>query len=243
MRADERGFVHPRLVVGALIMVVGALFLFDNLDIMDVDDVVRFWPLFFVAVGATMAMQPSGTANRGFGVFLVVAGLWILLYDFDILPVSFWDIWPVFLIGAGGWMIWRAVGQPVAPSRRPGDVAPGRPSGGPAASSADTVSAFAFMSGIERANNSKSFRGADLTAIMGGVDLDLRDAGMGHEPVIDAFAFWGGIEVKVPDDWVVINKVMPLMGGLEDDTRPVEGSSKELLIRGSAIMGGMKVTN
>ena len=243
MRFDERGFVHPRLVVGILIIIVGSLFLLDSLDFMDVDDVVRFWPLFFVAVGATMAVQPSGTANRGFGIFLIAAGLWVLLYDFDIIPVSFWDIWPVFLIGAGAWMIWRAVGQPDGPPRRPGDVAPGRPSGNVAESSADRVSAFAFMSGIQRANNSKGFRGADLTAIMGGVDLDLRDAQMGPEPVIDAFAFWGGIEVKVPADWVVINKVMPLMGGLEDDTRADEGSSKELLIRGSAIMGGMKITN
>ena len=242
MGSDERGFIHPRLIVGLLIMLLGALFLLDNLDIMDVDDVFRFWPLFFVAIGATMAVQPSGTANRGFGVFLVIAGLWVLLYDFDIIPVSFWDIWPVFLIGAGAWLIWRGIGEQASP-RRPGDVAPGRPSSGPKVTSTDRVSAFAFMSGIERANNSKDFRGADLTAIMGGVDLDLRDATIGTEPVIDAFAFWGGIEIKVPNDCVVINKVMPLLGGLEDDTRPVEGSTRELLVRGSAIMGGMKVTN
>ena len=242
MRFDERGFIHPRLVVGLLIMLLGALFLLDNLDLVDVGDVFRLWPLFFVAIGATMAVQPSGTANRGFGVFLVIAGLWVLLYDFDIIPVSFWDIWPVFLIGAGAWLVWRGIGEP-AGARRPGDVAPGRPASGPEVTGTDTVSAFAFMSGIERVNNSKGFRGADLTAIMGGVDLDLRDATMGAEPVIDAFAFWGGIEIKVPNDWVVINKVMPLLGGLEDDTRPVEGSTKELLVRGSAIMGGMKVTN
>ena len=50
------------------------------------------------------------------------------------------------------------------------------------------------------------FRRADLTAIMGGVEVDLRGASTGQEAVIDVFAWWGGIEITVPPDWAVSNR-------------------------------------
>jgi hypothetical protein len=61
--------------------------------------------------------------------------------------------------------------------------------------------------------------------------------------VIDAFAFWGGIKILVPEGWVVTNKVLPLLGGTDDRSRAVEGAGKQLLVRGSAIMGGVEIAN
>jgi hypothetical protein len=83
---------------------------------------------------------------------------------------------------------------------------------------------------------------------MGGCDIDLRDASIAPntQAVIDVFAFWGGIELKVPDDWVVINRVVPLMGGVDDKTRtPIASSApqKTLIVRGIVIMGGVGIRN
>jgi hypothetical protein len=65
--------------------------------------------------------------------------------------------------------------------------------------------------------SSPVFRHADLTAVMGGIELDLRQAGTGGgEAVIDVFVMWGGIEITVPPDWAVSNQVVPIMGGAED---------------------------
>ena len=91
---------------------------------------------------------------------------------------------------------------------------------------------------------SQAFEGADLTAIMGGCTIDLRGADIGAEPaVIDAFAFWGGIEILVPEGWVVTNKVLPLLGGASDTTRPAAGASKQLLVRGTSMMAGVQIGN
>ena len=49
-----------------------------------------------------------------------------------------------------------------------------------------------------------AFRGADLIAVMGGCEIDLRQAAINGEAVIDVFCMWGGIEIRVPEDWTVV---------------------------------------
>ena len=95
----------------------------------------------------------------------------------------------------------------------------------------------AVMSGVVRRSNTQTFRGADLTAIMGGCEIDLRQASIapGTEAIIDVFAFWGGIDIKVPEDWVVITRAVPLMGGIEDKTHsPGSVPAKTLILRASS---------
>lgn len=238
------GFVHPRLVVGLFVMALGALFLLDNMRIVDFGDVFqRFWPVAPIAIGLAMVLQRRGNSNRGVGGFLVVAGTWILLYDFDIVPYSFWDGWPLVLIGIGAWLVYRAVVEPEISTAR-GSVSAGQPGYDASATGDSTLSAFGFLGGVVRKSTSQAFQAADVTAIMGGCTIDLRDADLGPEPaVVDAFAFWGGIEVLVPPNWVVINKVLPLLGGVEDTTRQAPEPGKEILIRGTVLMGGLEIHN
>jgi len=243
MNHNRDGFVHPRLVVGLFIMALGALFLLDNMRIVDFGDVIRFWPLAPIAIGLTMVLQPRGSTNRGVGGFLMVAGTWMLLYDFDIVPYSVWDGWPVVLIGVGAWLVYRAIAEPAAPTAR-GGVSAGPSSIDPRVTGDSTLSAFGFLGGVVRKSTSRAFQAADATAIMGGCTIDLRDADLGPEPaVVDAFAFWGGIEVLVPPNWVVINKVLPLLGSAEDNTRQTPEPGKEILIRGTVLMGGLEIRN
>jgi predicted membrane protein len=89
------------------------------------------------------------------------------------------------------------------------------------------------------------FRGADLGAFMGAVILDLTQAKIeADEAVVDTFALWGGIEIRVPSDWSVESRVTPLMGAYEDKTRPTATESgKRLVVRGFVVMGGVEIKN
>ena len=53
--------------------------------------------------------------------------------------------------------------------------------------SSDWISAIAIMAGFERSNNSQNFRGGDLTAVMGGCEIDLRQANLRAPASIDVF--------------------------------------------------------
>ena len=106
-----------------------------------------------------------------------------------------------------------------------------------------TFTSTAFLGGIERRINSSDFRDAEASAFMGGVKLDFRDAAMeGNEAEIDVSAIMGGIEIRVPRTWTVINHVTPIMGGVEDHTHSTDGN-KRLVIEGTVLMGGLTIKN
>jgi predicted membrane protein len=66
----------------------------------------------------------------------------------------------------------------------------------------------------------------------------------GTEAVIDVFAMWGGIDMKIPEDWTVVNRVSAVMGGVEDKTESTDpSSSKRLVLRGIVLMGGVSLKN
>ena len=102
----------------------------------------------------------------------------------------------------------------------------------------------ARTSRLSRGSNSPAFRGGDLTAVMGGCEIDLRQAEINGDAAIDVFAVWGGIEIRVPENWSVAFRVTPILGGVEDKTRPSLGASAHrLTIRGVVVMGAVEVKN
>jgi hypothetical protein len=103
------------------------------------------------------------------------------------------------------------------------------------------ISDFAFWSGIERRISSPLFRRADFTAVMGGIEVDLRQAGTPGEAIIDVFIMMGGLEIKVPPDWIVSNQMIAVMGGAVDKSTGLKDAKHRLIIRGFVFMGGVEV--
>jgi hypothetical protein len=103
--------------------------------------------------------------------------------------------------------------------------------------------AFAMMWGADR-----RWRGplahVEASAVMGGVDLDLRDAVPTADPiVIQVFAMWGGIDIRVPPGWLIQNEAWPILGGIVDSTTPPAVPTHRVIIRGNAFMGGVELKN
>jgi len=108
----------------------------------------------------------------------------------------------------------------------------------------DTFSDVAIMGGVKRTNLSNDFRGGEATAVMGGVDIDLRDAAMERgEAVLDVSSVMGGVKIRVPKEWTVVSQVTSIMGGFKDETRHPENEDHKLILRGTVMMGGLKITN
>jgi hypothetical protein len=229
---ERRGTrITGRLFFGALLVTLGLVWTLDNLGLANADQVLRWWPALLILYGVLRVTGLDGVRRPVSGILFVFAGGWMLAHSLGLVSVSFFRLWPVFLIVIGGSLVVRSLRGPGAAGDSADAHAYPRP--------------FAFMGGNVRTIESQSLVGLEATAVMGGVEADLRGARpRGSEVAVEVFAFWGGIELIVPEDWRVVSEVMPIMGGVDDRTRLAEGGgSTTLVVRGMVVMGGLEIKN
>lgn len=222
-----------RMLIGLWIIANGLILLAGNLGWIDARPLLRhLWPLILVFLGIGMLSQTDRRNGRQSGWVLIIVGLWVFGDKLDWIGISVWELlFPAALLFVGGMLVRRAFAAPKVMNS--GD------------DHAEFVRSFAVMSGSELRPVSRPFRGADLSAVMAGIKLDLTDARMeGDVATIEVFAFWGGMEIYVPPDWTVTSKVTSFMGGFIDKRRPtVVLPTKTLVIDGLIIMSGIEIKN
>ena len=176
----------------------------------------------------TLAERPVSLLGP---VLLVAVGVLLLLVTNDVLDTSAWNvIWPAALIAFRRTVLVRN-------SRRGDHLVLGE------GHDQDLVPTTAFLSGSELATQSNAFRGAVLTAIMGGVELDMRHATLAADGAeVDATAIMGGVDL-----------IPPATGGSPSEGRrssEASGSRGEILasrrrprlrVDALAILGGVEI--
>lgn len=226
----ERSPISTRLILGVGITIIGVALLLDQLDLIDADRLTRFWPIIMIAIGLKVLSEAARTGRWFGGAVITLLGCIFLGNELDLFDIGVGELWPLFIILAGLGILSRGFS--------------GRTDGGKA-SSDDRISQFGILCGLSPKVGSQSFKGGEVNAFMGGVEVDLREADIGEEEaVIVVFAMMGGIEIVVPRDWTVSAHVTPLMGAMEDKTDGAESDpNKHLVIKGFVMMGGVEVRN
>lgn len=245
-------------LMGVLILSAGVLFLLQNLGILDIHQIWNYWPLILVALGLSRMMMAPGWAGRILGGSVaLIAGLWVL-HNIGVIPGNIGRIlWPVWVIAFGLSMLLRNRGDGHRFMGQSRGTMPGNPGGTmPPPSSAFSgpatphrINEYAIFGGSRRRIDSKEFLGGEAIAIFGGVEVDLRSAGItGDEVTIDANAIFGGVEIWVPQNWTITMRGMGIFGGFEDKTLdPVntapDAKRPNLVVTGAAVFGGVSVRN
>ena len=251
--------VTGRIVAGAILISLGVLFTLDNFGLVQAGDVFRYWPLFIVGFGLLKVSQSRAAEQRVGGVVITAVGMLLLARSLRILPFGMRELWPVLLLVFGGLLVWQSVrgrrsredGQEIAGE---GVLAGARERLGSLRGESiagSTLNEFAFMGGGDRVVRSQDFRGGEVTAIMGGFQIDLRGAAIGAQPAeMEVFTLWGGVDLRVPEDWNVVVRGVPVLGVFSNSTRSAgsavssgEVPGKTLVVKGMSIMGGVEVKN
>ena len=227
--------VTSQVVLGLLVILMGLLFLLDNLDLIEIRRVLTFWPMVFIIAGTVKLCDTQSRNGQLMGGGLIGLGVLMILDRLNIIDFDIRTFWPLFLIGAGVFVLYKALDARQAKHgvALKDDAGPG----------SDVVDVAAILGGFERRVATQNFRGGEITAVMGGCSLDMRTASIQDEAVINVFAFWGGVTIKCPPDWTVVLQGTPIMGGFEEKTATPPHNHKRLVIRGYAIMGGVEVRN
>lgn len=216
----------PQLLLGLLLVAIGGTALLGRLGVVDIDLgelVSTWWPMLIVLVGiAALVSVPRAWVGPA---IIILVGAVLQLDRLDLIAVSFWDIfWPSVLLLIGLVLVTRY-------ARGPAD-------------DRNTINSTVMWWGSNPRTSSQDFKGGSLTAVMGGIEADLRAAGIQGRAEVSAFVFWAGIEIKVPPTWRVTVRGLPILGGWEDKTvAPLDPNAPELIVHVTAIMGGVDIKN
>ena len=216
-----------QFIIASVLIVLGVIFLMGNLDIIDVDigDLVStWWPLILIALGVTGVFQARSTPIGS--IFLIVIGVVFLLITLDV--ADFDILWPIVIIGSGLWILFHN-----RVSRRSTAAEVGQ----------DSVNVSVLFSGSEQRITSQSFQGGNVSATFGGVELDLRAAKLAESPVLSVNVLMGGVELHIPDEWLVNVNGSPIFGAIECSRPQPLGTddAPTLTINASVAFGGLDI--
>jgi predicted membrane protein len=249
--------ITPKFIIGVCLVLMGVVLGLDQIGVLQAHHVLRFWPAALILVGLVM-LQRGERHSALRALVLIVVGVWLLLNTLGLVSLDLWEfILPLLLVFFGARIMMHNQGSRFgAPPEQPGagSAAGATPTGqgpsgfNPAPNSGEPVHAslFSLLSGSKRRWGKSAFRGAEITAFMGGCELDLRDAVMssGELAVVDVFVIMGGVNIFVPPNWTVSQEVVALLSGVHDKTRSVPSNpAQHLLVRGTVVMGGVEISN
>jgi predicted membrane protein len=234
--SEPRREFSGRLLIGLVIVALGVLFTLDNLNIMESDQILRYWPVVLIGVGVFKLFGLGGHSDRVGGTVLLLVGGVLLANSLDLVNFSIWRLWPLGLVAFGVSMMARSwYQQPAQTGERGAD--------GVVLDDASRMTIFAFWSGATRRSTSQTFERAEVTAIMGGAEIDLRGAkALNGRAVLDISILMGGCEVRVDENWKVVLGGTAIMGGIADSTKGNRANAPNVLtVRGTVLMGGFEI--
>jgi predicted membrane protein len=229
-----------RIVIGIVLVAVGIGILLDRLDVWDFAATVgTYWPLILVLIGGTQLA--TRTAPAWVGLLLLLLGAFFLARNLDVIPADWTTyILPAVLVFIGLLIL---IGPAVRRKRRRNDTIGGPPR--QHTSAAGWIERFAIFGGSDTKSRADPFTGGELTAVFGGVSLDLSEARLPREwAELEATAVFGGVEIKIPRDWRVEVNGTPILGGIDIKAlEPEDPDAPVLRIEATAIFGGVDIQN
>ena len=97
-----------RFFFGLVLLILGSLYLQNNLDVIYVGHISRYWPGLFILFGIAKLMDYDGSRYRHTGIGLIFFGSWLLISMNGMFGFDFQNSWPILIIGWGLSILWKA---------------------------------------------------------------------------------------------------------------------------------------
>lgn len=216
-----------RIWTGVILILIGGGFLLERAGVLDFSEMLSFgWPLIVVLIGVIQLFNRNSSSVLSGLLFILIGGLFFANQWVDENLIVY--LWPLILIVIGLVIMFSRSSQ------RKKSV------------SDDALQTYALFAGLEIREQSHNFKGGQVTAIFGGVDLDLRDIEIKDEKAeLDLTVVFGGVKMIVPEHVQIEVTGLPIFGGFEDKTR--HHSKKEatdlpvLKLNCLAVFGGIEI--
>lgn len=220
-----------RIFWGLLLIVLGVLFLLDQMHRLDFGDLIgHYWPVVFILIGISILLS-NNFKNVGSGVFFILFGAFFLLVRMRIFDQAVWHfVWPLAIIGVGFWILLRpslSWNKKKIPEM-----------------TADDLAISQVLSGTSRKVESQNFKGGKVDVVLGSAEVDFRGARLsGGQATLVLSVVLGSIELTVPHEWQVVLEGAPVLGSMDSRKKTIPDAEKTgtLFIKGSAVFGSIEV--
>lgn len=106
------------------------------------------------------------------------------------------------------------------------------------------INSTAIFGGVTKNIVSKNFKGATITNVFGGTELDLMHVEFEQQAILEISCVFGGVSLIIPSNWQVKSELNTVFGGIEDKRiiNPSEDSTAKILIlKGDCVFGGIDI--
>ena len=230
---------YSALIWGLLFVAVGIIFGGNALDIWDIDIFFPGWWTLFLIIPGLISMVRYGF-NWGSGI-LVTIGLVLLFDALDIIDDGvIWKlIFPLVLVAVGISIIASFFRTGTKKGIESDEYSKSKSY---KYDSTQYPRYTAILGGGDYKNNTEDLKGVVAEAILGGLSIDLREAKITEDIVLELTAVLGGIDIFIPDNVrVEIISGVPVLGGFEHKINRNAISGPKVRIKYTAVLGGIEV--
>ena len=218
------------VILGIILIAIGAVFALNALNITDIDIFFDGWWTLFIIVPCTIGLftEREKTGN----IIGIAIGVFLLLCCQDILSFSmFWKLLvPAIIVIVGLKMVISGL-----LGNKANEIMKKLRSEGK-----NPKADCAVFSGCEVNYDGEVFEGAELTAVFGGLDCDLRNAIIEKDCAIQVSAIFGGIDIFVPAGINVKVNSNNIFGGVSNKTT-VHQNAPTIYVSGTCMFGGVEI--
>lgn len=240
---------NGKVVAGLILVLLGAILLFQQLDMIIAPWWLFRWPVILIIVGIYTGAKHN-FRNTGSIVMILIGCIFLAN---DIFPgFDLWHfIWPFIFIMLGLWVILgkekfnksfrRKWGQcdnagnsysynykydtewdakvNVDENGNPIEPEPGQASDKQARGD-DHIDTTSVFGSVHKHILSKDFKGGEVVNVFGGTELNFTQADINGRVYIDITQIFGGIKIIVPPHWQVTSDMAAVFAGIDDKRRP-----------------------
>lgn len=215
------------IIVGLIFLSLGIILFGNNLKLWNIDLFFKGWWTLLIIVPSVISLFRGG--NKISSLVSITIGVLLLLACQNIITWSLiWKLMlPIIFVSIGLSFIFehnKKDNSNISLKKKENDN-----------------NYIAVFSGRDITFDNKKFDGASCVSVFGGIDLDLRDAKIKEDIVIECVSVFGGIDIKTPKNVSIKSNGVPILGGVEDKTIGRGDTSPTIYIEYVCVFGGVEI--
>jgi predicted membrane protein len=248
----------PRLWSGLILIIAGGLLFAYKLGA-PIPGWIFSWPVLLITIGLIMGLK-NKFHNPGALIMIVIGGIFLidqinstLNFHNYLVPAILVSVGLIYILrpksnwhnrASKKWFDKNYYYEPPA-NAPPSNEIKTEPFNA-ANDEGEYLEINAVLGGVKKLVLSKNFKGGEITAFMGGAEINLSKADIQQPVVLEVNNIFGGTKLVVPGNWDIKNEVTAVFGGIEDK-RSINNvspeASKTMTIKGTCLFGGIEVSN